>query len=65
MNERRMVVDPSLAVVGARRTLRRLGTDLALSRPVPESYLLSCLNAELEAYASVMSAFRAQGPLTG
>jgi hypothetical protein len=39
-----MGVDPSVAVAGARRTLRRL---------------------ELEAYASVMTAFRAQGPLTG
>ena len=59
-----MGVDPSLAVVSARRTLRRLGK-LVNCLCAVRQYAIFFFRVELEAYASVMSAFRAQGPLTG
>ena len=62
-NSGKMGVEPIPTSTGARRTLRRLGeNDIFSGSRVSndDSLLLS----ELEAYASVVSAFRAQGSLT-
>lgn len=53
-----------MCTAGARRTLRRLG-EVEFS-PLDEHILTFCVVVfeELEAYASVISAFRAQGQLS-